>query len=535
MKKKFIITIALVLLMLLSFTGLALAFDSGGNPGVKGPNTIEWTGQGADDDGVLDTEYCPSPDAVPDGIDPNSYLLWIFTTDGGEATAGQIHLGGSGSGEYAWATNPGGSFHFFTPYFTPDSNLTAYVDFNVADPGNGAWILTISHGCPGEKDYEELTVSKTVETSFTRVHSWDIAKMVETENGYTHDGFPKVWLYIDGHGNEQATWTVDVSYLGYEDGGHKVSGVITIENTGTLDAVITNIEDVMGLSAFVVNGVNTTAIYPNVTCDADPIDGKYALAVGQTLTCNYSYDGNAQGVNTVTVTTERDTYSATAAIVWGAPTTEVNKTVTVKDISDLFGEVVLGTVTAPNDGQFTYTKDFAWADYGADLCGDYVYDNTASIVETGQSASAKLKVNVQCYVYETAYAKGNPGLCFIPDFSNWGWTNLIKQSLSSYTWDLWAGAGQCDTSKGTLVGSVTVDYARDGYVAVTYNVGSPYLIKETHVYVGIKKYPQVLQGKKWVSTVAPGSYYNNSPFTSLNDVYVIAHAVVGLPDPNFGP
>jgi hypothetical protein len=44
----------------------------------------------------------------------------------------------------------------------------------------------------------------------------------------------------------------------------------------------------------------------------------------------------------VTVTTERDTYSATEPIVWGAPTTVINETVTIKDISDLFGEVDAG-------------------------------------------------------------------------------------------------------------------------------------------------------------------------------------------------
>jgi hypothetical protein len=194
--------------------------------------------------------------------------------------------------------------------------------------------------------------------------------------------------------------------------------------------------------------------------------------------------------------------------------------------------VELGTVTAPNDGQFTYTKDFAWADYGADNCGDFTYENTATIVETGQSASATLKVNVQCYIYETAYAKGDSAICFIPTFSQWGWTNPITPGI--YEWELWAGAAQCDTSKGTLVGSVTVVYDNDGYVTVTYNVAAPYILKETHVYAGTTMFPKVKVGKKWVTTVAPGQYTNNSPFLG-GPVYVIAHAVVGIPDPNFGP
>ena len=506
----------LVLMLLVGFTGMALAFDSGEKPGDIGSNTITWTGQGASN-GELDETICPSTDTVPAGIDPGSYLHWIFTTDGGSAENAVLHLGGSGSGDYT-GTATGGAFHFFTPYFVPDSNLTAYATFDVITTGNGAWILTISHGCPGV-DYEELTVDKTVETSFTRTHDWSIDKSVDTENGYTHDGFPKVWLYIDGHGNETATWTVDVTYEGYEDSDWNVSGDITIENTGTLDAVITSVDDVLAGAPIAVDCGLT---FP------------YTLPVGETLTCTYDQDGYVDGFNVATVTTERDNYSSPEVpIAWGEPTTEVNKTVTVKDISDLFGEVELGTVTAPDNAQFTYTKDFAWADYGEGLCGDYIYDNTATIVETGVSASATLKVNVQCYIYETAYAKGNAPTCFMPTFSNWGWTNYIPGRGNTYTWNLWAGAGQCDTSKGTLVGTVRVVYGANGYVTVTYNVSSPYSIKETHVYAGTTKFPMVKIGKKSVATVAPGLYYNKGPFSG--PIYVIAHAVVGIPDPNFGP
>jgi hypothetical protein len=331
-----------------------------------------------------------------------------------------------------------------------------------------------------------------------------------------HEGYPKVWLFIDGSGDETATWTVDVTYEGYEDSGHNVSGEITIENTGTLDAVITSIDDVLAGTSI------------SVTCDGD-----FSLAVDETLTCTYDEDGYVEGSNEVTVTTESGGYyDDTAAIVWGDPTTEVNATVTIKDVSDLFGEVVLGTATAPNGAQFTYTKDFAWEDYGQELCGDHTYDNTASVIGDNDivldSDDATLKVNVQCYIYETAYADGG-GACFIDlGFSNWGWTNQIWPG--TYDWPLWAGAGQCDTSKGTLVGTVTVNY--DGTnVTVAYNVGSPYILDETHVYAGYDPTPV---DKKGNPTVAPGQYYNASPFDG-SQVYVIAHAVVGIPDPDFGP
>ncbi len=365
---------------------------------------------------------------------------------------------------------------------------------------------------------EKLTVSKTAVTSYTRTHKWDIDKSVTTQKGYMHEGFPKIWLYIDGSGDENAMWTVDVTYGGSEDKNFDISGVITIQNTGDLPATITSIEDVLG-------GTPVT-----VSCE---VEFPYVLEVGKTLECSYSktVDSKIGGSNDVTVTTGRNkNYEASAEIVWSdTPTEELYKTITVKDSSDLFGEQDLGTVTAPENKQFTYSKDFAWMDYGKDKCGDYTYKNTATIVETGQSADATLKVNVQCYMYETAYAKGDNPTCFYPTFTNWGWTNQI--SSGTYTMDLWAGAAKCDTTKGALVGTVTVVYGTNGYVTVTYNVGAPYLLQETHMYAGTTKFPMV----KNKQTVAPGQYSNASPFKNGEKVYVIAHAVVGIPDPNFGP
>lgn len=385
------------------------------------------------------------------------------------------------------------------------SGLTAYAGINVTDTGEGAWILTISHGCPGKPDYEKLTVSKTVTTSYTRTHNWSIAKSVDPSD---------IYLYMPGQGANKpsqatATWTVDVTYEGYTDSDWNVSGTITIKNTGTLDAVITGVEDVLAGTSISVNcGVG----FP------------YTLPKGSTLTCTYSEDGYVTGSNVVTVTTERATYSDEKPIVWGAPTKEINKTVTIKD-----NGTELGTATAPNDAQFSYTKTFEWGDYGEANCGDHTYANTASVIsdngEVLASATATLTVHVQCYVYETAYGQGSGSICFIPTFSNWGWTTPIAPG-STTVLDLWAGAGQCDTGKGTPVGSVEVTYY-NGYVTAYYSVSSPHIIKETHFYAGTTPFPKF--GKSY--TVAPGQYTNKGPFSGT--VYVIAHAKVGIPDPNF--
>jgi hypothetical protein len=538
---------ALVLAVgLVAIPALAADYDSGDKITTTGENTLAWTGQGATNGELNDVEC----DAVnyPDG-----YLLWILTSDGGtdQFIAGQtpyLVLNDDAAHPYYAAQDAGSQFHFFTPYFTPDSSLTAVAYFNTTDTGNspqGAQhILTISHGCSGGGGggpEEAVTVTKTAVTSYIRTYNWSIDKSVDTENGYTEDGYPKIWLYTDGSGDEAGNWTVDVTYDGYDDSGFNVSGNITITNSGDYgNATINDVEDLLAGTSIDVQWVDEFG-------EPITVDFPYTLEEGEALFGTYSEDVASKigGNNTVTVDFEVEVGGVPTAfeasdyvdLSWGDPTTEVNKTVTIKDLSDLFGEVELGTVTAPNNAQFSYTKDFAWADYGEEGCGDYTYDNTAQVIGDDEvvldSASATLLVNVQCFIYETAYAKEDTGaVCFIPAFDNWGWTNPVTGD-GTYIWNLWAGAGQCDTSKGTLVGNVTV-VRSGGYITVTYNMASGYLLKETHVYAGCTQFPLVKQGNQWVSTVAPGKYYNASP-VACTKAYVIAHAKVGIPDPNFGP
>ena len=489
--------------------GLGLAVpvvqaDSGDN---SWDGCIGWNGQGSD------SLRC---DKIGEGPRTDEgWIHWVVTS-AKDVTAAELVLGGSGSGAYEIYERHGGTIHFFTPYFDV-TTLTAILCYNGSLSKNSQFV--VSDYCPGGNgggEYEELLVIKTAVTSYTRTHNWSIDKAVAPA---------EIWLYVDGSGDKTATWTVDVTYEGYEDSDFNVSGTITIQNTGTLAAIITEIVDELA-------GTEIDVDWGGVTFP-------YTLEVGGTLTGTYDEDvaSKIEGYNDVYVTTNVAVYNGYAEIIWGDPTTEVNETVTVVDTSDLFGEVTLGTVTAPNNGQFTYTKDFAWEEYGADGCGEYVYGNTAEVIGDNEvllaSADATLKVNVQCYIYETAYAKGSSAVCFIPTFANWGWTNPITPG--TYEMDLWAAAGRCDTSKGILVGTVTVVYdALTGVVTVTYNVAAPYSLEGTHVYAGTTQFPQVKQGKKTVSTVAPGRYYNASPFGG-GTVYVIAHAKVGIPDPNFGP
>jgi hypothetical protein len=123
---------------------------------------------------------------------------------------------------------------------------------------------------------------------------------------------------------------------------------------------------------------------------------------------------------------------------------------------------------------------------------------------------------------ETAFARDTGGAnCFLDNgFSRWGWSLEIS-GFSVTTYDIYAGAGQCDISKGALVGTVTVDYSSNG-VEVTYDIDSSYTVSETHTYAGTAMFPT----KNGDDTVAPGQYTIEDGLTTGDPIYVIAHAVV---------
>lgn len=133
---------------------------------------------------------------------------------------------------------------------------------------------------------------------------------------------------------------------------------------------------------------------------------------------------------------------------------------------------------------------------------------------------------------ETAYAFGAiNATCFLDlGFSRWGWTNSISEG--EYSFEIWAGAGQCDLSKGTHVGYLNISYY-NGTATITYNLFNDYLMLQNHLYVGSNQVP-IKNGKP---TVAPGQYpivvdnlsTTTTTYTISNlsgDIYVIAHAVI---------
>jgi hypothetical protein len=125
---------------------------------------------------------------------------------------------------------------------------------------------------------------------------------------------------------------------------------------------------------------------------------------------------------------------------------------------------------------------------------------------------------------ETAFARGDDGnTCFSDtpeEFSRWGWTIGPLAVGDHGPYEIWAAAGQCDTSKGELVGHVTVSYGADGVVDFDYTIIEGYTLSEVHEYAGNAMFPI----KNGNPTVAPGQYTIADDLEG--DIYVIWHAGV---------
>ena len=214
------------------------------------------------------------------------------------------------------------------------------------------------------KTYPYVTVSKTANTTFTRTFPWTIDKSVT----------PATWNLFTGD-TGTSDYTVTLTKGTGVDSAWAVSGTISINNPGTLDAVISSVSDV-------ISGAPTTA---TVVC---PWSFPHTLAAGASTSCTYSTplpNGTSQ-TNTATVTLSAGTvFTGTAAVTFGSPTTTVNGTV---HVTDTYAGGPQHQAFS-SSGSATYSRTFACdADEGS-------HGNTATIDETSQSDSASVTVN--CY------------------------------------------------------------------------------------------------------------------------------------------
>jgi hypothetical protein len=124
-------------------------------------------------------------------------------------------------------------------------------------------------------------------------------------------------------------------------------------------------------------------------------------------------------------------------------------------------------------------------------------------------------VNRDIINHETAFAYGNVSFCS-DGFSRWGWRNELNTEVpGTLTFPVYAGAAQCDTTKGTYVGNVTIEIHET--VVITLSMLPGYGFDELHINYGSNPYPL---GNNGNPTVAPGSYTIVEEYTSLQSNWV---------------
>lgn len=137
---------AALLLSLTAMTaGTALAGNAIDSPGKADADTtqLNYTGQGTGG-GVISDQECgdkadPGSGGFQNGATADNYILWIYNQGGSSNGDDVLHVNGD-------TYDASGGHQIVTPGYDV-STMTAYVTFTVNDPGNGSWVLTISHGC----------------------------------------------------------------------------------------------------------------------------------------------------------------------------------------------------------------------------------------------------------------------------------------------------------------------------------------------------------------------------------------------------
>ena len=217
------------------------------------------------------------------------------------------------------------------------------------------------------KTYPFVSVTKTADTSYTRTFGWTIDKSVT----------PDTWDLFRGD-TGTSEYTITLNKDSGTDSDFAVSGTITIDNPGDLDAVINSASDI------------TDELSDGTPVDIDCGSATFPFTIDKNdppLVCTYSASpvDKSADLNTATVTLAEGTiFTGTADVVWGDPTTKVNDSV---NVDDTYAAGDAGPFS--DDTSYTYNRTFACdADEGQ-------HDNTATIVETGDSASASVDVN--CY------------------------------------------------------------------------------------------------------------------------------------------
>jgi len=170
---------------------------------------------------------------------------------------------------------------------------------------------------------KKLRVEKTAVPSFTREYTWTIDKHVKTSGSFADSAA----LTLEAGSTGSADWQITVNRTGSVDRSVKVAGVITVLDSSPFDA-----SGILDESLTNVSFTGACAPKSGTTDQAT-----FSIAKGQKITCTYAapLTQKVDGTNTVladpTTPDWMASTSAAKAYAFGAPTSELNKTVGWQD------------------------------------------------------------------------------------------------------------------------------------------------------------------------------------------------------------
>lgn len=211
-----------------------------------------------------------------------------------------------------------------------------------------------------------LTLSQTVQTTFTRTYNWTIKSSAR----------PSVLNMVDGD-EAVSRFTVRVARAGYTDSAWTVSGTLHVQNDTASQAVITAVSGT----------ILPSGAQADISC---PASFPASLDPGASLDCTYTSALRRASTGRVRLVVETSGDVAggvsTASFAFGKPAQVVNPTVQVEAGGQSFGPFSRAS-------SFSFDKTFTCQSQPDELA------QTASIPATGQSSQAQVSLNCSGFEY----------------------------------------------------------------------------------------------------------------------------------------
>jgi hypothetical protein len=329
-----------------------------------------------------------------------------------------------------------------------------------------------------------LEVEKDADPEFDREYFWDIEKTVDIDE---HT--------LAGGESGDSEYTVTVTQTGYEDSDFRVSGTITITNPATFATA--KIEDVTD----VLNGTTAT-----VDCG---VTFPYDLGPGDALICTYGSDlpDATTLTNTATAIVHED-----SPVDGGYGTAEVDfDGVDPTDVTN--DEVNVDDTYAGDLGSFTGTGSVSYTRTFTCFQDEGLHENTATIIETGQSDDADVSVICLAPGTETAWASNELGvpleLPYNPEDGG-NWATYVQYEAGKIT-TFFAG-------RTHEVGTVEFSAVVNGEVTITINLTGGWAFDPSND-LAVQGYETAPSGNP-----APGLFDNKEPASGSSHVIMVPAA-----------